>query len=100
MNTAAIVFLILTISFILIPFIASLCTRESIWMAISLASFVWFMLFCFAQWPNPTDDDVREGKAIYVTEQNIGVNQNGDTIYNYNTYKLEWLPSWEFGRKH
>ena len=25
---------------------------------------------------------------------------NGDTLYNYSTYRLEWLPEWKYERKH
>jgi large subunit ribosomal protein L10 len=38
-------------------------------------------------------------KAAYVEEVNIGLDTNGDTLYNYSTYRLEWLPEWKYGRK-
>ena len=57
-------------------------------------------MFAVVNWPDPKDDDVQEGKAIYVKEHHIGVDSNGDTIYNYDTYKLQWKPEWKYGRQH
>lgn len=100
MNTAGLVFLILGILFIIIPGIIALVKRNGIFMVISLFSLVWFTLFILINYPDPMSSDVKDGKAVYVEEKHISIDQNGDTLYNYTTYRLEWLPEWKYGRKH
>lgn len=99
MNTAGIIFLSLGILFLVIPTIISLVKHEVIYMIFSIMSIIWFVLFPIVNYSKPTKDDVKDGKAIYVEEVNIGLDVNGDTLYNYSTYRLEWLPEWEYGRK-
>ena len=99
MNTAGIIFLSLGILFLVIPAIISLVKQEATYMAFSALSIVWFLFFPLVNFPKPTKKDVKDGKAIYVEEANIGLNVNGDTLYNYSTYRLEWLPEWKYGRK-
>lgn len=100
MNTAGIVFLTLGILFIVIPGIVALAKRDVTPMFFSIMSLLWFMLFPLVNYPEPMLSDVRDGKAVYVEEKHISIDKNGDTIYNYTTYHLEWLPEWEYGRKH
>lgn len=99
MNTEGIIFLSLGILFVLIPVIISLVKHDVIYMFLSIMSILWFMLFSIVNYPDPTKNDVKQGKAIYVEEVNVGLNANGDTLYNYSTYRLEWLPEWKYGRK-
>ncbi len=99
MNTAGIVFLSLGILCILIPVIIAIIKREVVYMFISIMSIIWFMLFPLVNYPEPTKSDVKDGKAIYVEEVNAGLDPNGDTLYNYSTYRIEWLPEWKYGRK-
>lgn len=100
MNTIGIVFLSLGILFVLIPAIISLVKKDAVYLIISILSILWFMFFPIVNYPDPTKDDVKDGKAIYVEEVNVGLDINGDTLYNYSTYRLEWLPEWKYGRKH
>lgn len=100
MNIAGIVFLTLGILCIVIPGIIAIISREGYIMIVSTISIFWFMLFPIVNYPDPTTDDVKDGKAIYVEQKNIGIDSNGDTLYNYCTYHLEWLPEWKYGRKH
>lgn len=100
MNIAGIVFLTLGILFIVIPGIVALAKRDATPMFFSLYSLIWFFLFPLVNYPNPISSDVRDGKAVYIKEKHISIDQNGDTLYNYTTYHLEWLPEWEYGRKH
>ena len=60
---------------------------------------IFFSVFFSVNYPNPTKDDVKDRKAIYIEEINVGLDINGDTLYNYSTYRLEWLPEWKYGRK-
>lgn len=99
MNTAGIIFLSFGILFVLIPAIISLVKHEVIYMVFSIVSILWFTLFPIVNYPYPTKDDVKDGKAIYVEEVNVGLDVNGDTLYKYSTYRLEWLPEWKYGRK-
>ena len=99
MNTAGIVFLSLGILFVLIPVIISLVKHDTTYMFLSIISIVSFALFPIMNYPEPTKSDVKDGKAIYVEEVNVGLDANGDTLYNYSTYRLEWLPEWKYGRK-
>ena len=99
MNTAGIIFLSLGILFVLIPAIISLVKHEVIYIVFSVLSIIWFMLFPLVNYPEPSKEDVKDGKAIYVEEVNVGLDANGDTLYNYSTYRLEWLPEWKYGRK-
>ena len=100
MSTAGLVFLIITILSIVVPGIISIAKRDGTVMVFSLFALAPFLVFSLIHWPGPTNGDVRDGKAIYVTEEHVGVGQEGDTIYNYNTYHLEWLPEWKYGRWH
>ena len=100
MNIAGIVFLTLGILFIVIPGIVALAKRDATPMFLSLYSLIWFFLFPLVNYPGPMKSDVRDGKAVYVEEKHISIDHNGDTLYNYTTYHLEWLPEWEYGRKH
>jgi len=99
MNTAGIVFLSLGILFLVIPAIISFIKHDTVYLSLSIMSIVWFALFPAVNYPDPTKDDVKDGKAIYVEEVNVGLDVNGDTLYNYSTYRLEWLPEWKYGRK-
>lgn len=99
MNTAGIVFLSLGILCILIPAIISLVKQDGEYMLLSILSILWFMFFPVVNYPEPTKKDVKDGKAIYIEEANVGLDVNGDTLYNYSTYRLEWLPEWKYGRK-
>ena len=99
MNIAGIVFLTLGILFILIPAIISIIKSEAFYMIFSTISILCFALFPLINYPYPTKKDVEDGKAAYVEEVNIGLDTNGDTLYNYSTYRLEWLPEWKYGRK-
>ena len=99
MNTLGIVFLSLGILCILIPVIIAIIKREVVYMFISIMFIFWFGLFPLVNYPEPYKDDVKNGKAIYVEEVNVGLDVNGDTLYNYSTYRLEWLPEWKYGRK-
>lgn len=99
MNTIGIIFLSLTILAIIIPIICSIVERDGFILLFALFSLIFFFIFGLVNWPGPGQNDVKEGKAIYVEENNVGVNQNGDTIYNYSTYHIEWLPEWKYGRK-
>ncbi len=99
MNTAGIVFICLGILFVLVPAIISLVKHEGIYMVLSILSILWFTLFPLVNYPEPYKEDVKEGKAIYIEEINVGLDVNGDTLYNYSTYRLEWLPEWKYGRK-
>lgn len=99
MNTTGIVFLSLGGLFLLIPIIVALAIGNYKIMMFSLLSIFWFFLFFPVNYSAPENEDVKDGKAIYVEEINIGLNENGDTIYNYSTYHLEWLPEWKYGRK-
>ena len=99
MNTAGIIFLSLAILVIIIPVIYAIVERDWPILLCSLFSLIFFFIFGVVNWPDPGQNDVKEGKAIYIEENNVGVNQNGDTIYNYSTYHIEWLPEWKYGRK-
>ena len=99
MNIAGIVFLSLGVLFVLIPAIISIVKHNATYMLFSIMSIFWFTLFSVVNYPYPTNNDVKDGKAIYVEEVNVGLNANGDTLYNYSTYRLEWLPEWKYGRK-
>lgn len=99
MNAAGIIFLVLGIICIVVPAIITLKTDKGYFMSISIMSIVWFALFPVVNYPEPTNDDVREGKAIYIEEKNYGISATGDTLYEYRTYHLEWLPEWKYGRK-
>ena len=100
MNTFGVIFLILTILAIIIPTFIAIYKRNGIFMLFSLFSLFFLMFFGVTNWPNPTDSDVKNGKAIYIENHQVGLNEQGDTIYNYKTYKKEWLPEWKYGRKH
>lgn len=100
MNTAGIVFLSLSILCLVIPGIISIIKHDIAYMFISIASIVCFAFFLISNYPYPTVSDLKDGKAIYIEEVTVGLNANGDTLYNYSTYSLEWLPEWEYGRKH
>lgn len=99
MNTAGIIFLSLGILFILVPSINAIISRKGYIMLVSIISIFCFMLFVIVNYPDPTVNDVKDGKAIYVEQKHVGVDSNGDTLYNYCTYHLEWLPEWKYGRK-
>lgn len=99
MNTAGIIFLSLGILTIIIPIIYAIVERDWSILPLTLFSLIFFFMFGIFNWPEPGQNDVKEGKAIYVEEKNVGVNQDGDTIYNYSTYHIEWLPEWKYGRK-
>ena len=99
MNTAGIIFLSLGILVIIISVICTIVARDSSNLLFSAFSLIFFFLFDIFNWPEPGTQDVKNEKAIYVEEKNVGINQNGDTIYNYNTYHIEWLPEWKYGRK-
>ena len=99
MNTAGIVFLTLGILCIVIPGIIDIISRTGYIMFVSIMSIVWFALFPIVNYPEPLESDVRDDKAVYVEEKHVAIDQNGDTLYNYSTYKLEWLPEWKYGRK-
>lgn len=99
MNIAGIIFLSLGILTIIIPVIYTIVERDGFILLLALFSLIFFFMFGIVNWPDPGQNDVKEGKAIYVEENNIGVNQNGDTIYIYSTYHIEWLPEWKYGRK-
>lgn len=99
MNTAGIIFLSLGILCILIPTIISLVKHAAEYMLLSILSILWFMFFPLVNYPEPTKEDVKDGKAIYIEEANVGLDTNGDTLYNYSTYRFEWLPEWKYGRK-
>lgn len=99
MNTVGIIFLSLGILFVLIPAIISIIKSKADYMAFSIVSIFCFAVFFSVNYPNPTKDDVKDRKAIYIEETNVGLDINGDTLYNYSTYRLEWLPEWKYGRK-
>lgn len=99
MNTAGIVFLTLGIVTVIIPIICAIIEHDWALALFSLFSLIFFMVFGIVNWPEPGKNDVKKGKAIYIEEKNIGLDLNGDTIYNYITYHLEWLPEWKYGRK-
>ena len=99
MNTAGIIFLSLGILVIIISVICTIVARDSSNLLFSVFSPIFFFIFGIFNWPNPNDQDVMNGKAIYIENKNIGINQSGDTIYNYSTYNIEWLPEWKYGRK-
>lgn len=99
MNTTGIIFLSLGILVIIISIIAAIINRDSSNLFFSAFSLVFFFPFRILNWPEPNEQDVKNGKAIYIENKNIGINQSGDTIYNYNTYHIEWLPEWQYGRK-
>ena len=99
MNTAGIVFICLGILFLLVPAILATVKKDGAYMIFSLFCIIWFGLFPVVNYPEPYKDDVKEGKAIYVEEINVGLDANGDTLYNYSTYRIEWLPEWKYGRK-
>lgn len=99
MNIAGIVFLLLGCLFILIPITIALATEEYHIMVLSLLSVICFMFFPIVNYPEPTKNDVKEDKAIYIEEVNVALDANGDTLYNYSTYRIEWLPEWKYGRK-
>ena len=100
MNLGGIVFLSLGTLFMLIPIIIALTTQEYHIIMFSLLSLIWFTLFPEVNYPEPTNNDVKNGKATYIEEVNAALDENGDTLYNYSTYRLEWLPEWKYGRKH
>lgn len=100
MNTGGIVFLSLGALFMLIPIIIALAKQEYHIIIFSLLSLIWFTLFPEVNYPEPTNNDVKNGKATYIEEVNVALDENGDTLYNYSTYRLEWLPEWKYGRKH
>lgn len=99
MDAVGIIFLILGIVTIIIPVIVAIVEHQEDIALFSLFSIIFFLIFAVKTWPAPGKIDVKEGKAIYIEEKNIGLNSNGDTIYNYSTYRIEWLPEWEYGRK-
>ena len=99
MNTAGIIFLSLGILVFIIPIIIALSKKDLMYSIFSLLSIIFFFLFGILNWPEPIKSDVKEGKAVYVEEKNVGLNSNGDTLYNYSTYHIEWLPEWKYGRK-
>lgn len=98
MNIAGIIFLSLSILCILIPVIIAIIRRDEAYLSFSLLGIIWIELFLLFNYPEPTKEDVKNGKAIYVEEVNVGLDVNGDTLYNYSTYRIEWLPEWEYGR--
>ena len=99
MNTPGIVFLSLGILFIVVPSILTAVKRSGAYMVFSIFSILWLCLFPIVNYPQPCKDDVKDGKAIYIEEKNVGLNASGDTLYNYSTYHIEWLPGWKYGRK-
>ena len=99
MNTTGIIFLSLGILVIIISIIAAIINRDSSNLLFSAFSLIFFFLFDIFNWPEPGTQDVKNGKAIYIENKNVGINQSGDTIYNYSTYNIEWLPEWKYGRK-
>ena len=99
MNTAGIVFLSLGILCLVIPIIIAIIRRDEAYLLFCLLFIIWFELFLLSNYPEPTKSDVKDGKAIYVEEVNVGLDANGDTLYNYSTYRIEWLPEWKYGRK-
>lgn len=99
MNAAGIVFLSLGILCLVIPIFIAIIKQSGVYIAFSALSLFWFMLFPIVNYPEPYKDDVKDGKAIYIEEVNVGLNVNGDTLYNYSTYRIEWLPEWKYGRK-
>lgn len=68
-------------------------------MVLSLPSVICFMFFPMVNYPEPTKNDVKEGKTIYIEEVNVVLDMNGNTLYNYSIYRLDWLPEWKYGRK-
>lgn len=100
MNILAIVFLILGILTTLIIAIVAISEHDSRVLWFSFLSLPFFFVMVLSNWPNPTNTDVKSGKAIYVEETHLCLDQNGDTVYNYKTYHVEWLPEWKWGRKH
>lgn len=100
MNTAGIVFLLLGTLFMLIPIIIALTIQEYHIIMFCSLSLIWFTLFPEVNYPEPTNNDVKNGKAVYIEEVNVTLDMNGDTLYNYSTYRIEWLPEWKYGRKH
>ena len=49
--------------------------------------------------PSPKYSDLESGKAQYITNIHSKVNEQGDTISSYKTYKLVWKDEWKYGRK-
>ena len=49
--------------------------------------------------PSPKFSDLATGKAQYITSIHSEVNEQGDTISSYKTYKLVWKDEWKYGRK-
>ena len=83
MNTGGIVFLSLGALFMLIPIIIALVTQEYHIIMFSLLSLIWFTLFPEVNYPEPTNNDVKNGKATYIEEVNVALDENGDTLWRY-----------------
>jgi hypothetical protein len=49
--------------------------------------------------PSPKYSDLENGKAQYITNVHSKLNEQGDTISSYKTYKLVWKDEWKYGRK-
>ena len=50
-------------------------------------------------YPTPKESDIENGTAIYQENHHIVINEQGDTIKNYKTYKIVWKENYPNGRK-
>lgn len=100
MNTNCLILLCLTIALFVILIITALITHQGEWAILCLFGLLTSTLFSLNYWAEPTNNDIRDGKAIIIEENHIGVSQEGDTTFNYRTYHIEWLPEWKYGRYH
>ena len=98
MNTAGIVFLSLGTLFMLIPIIIALATQEYHIIMFSLLSLIWFTLFPEVNYPEPTNNDVKNGKAVYIEEVNVVLDENGDTLKFMPTNTFVMFPDGELGK--
>ena len=75
MNTGGIVFLSLGALFMIIPIIIALAKQEYYIIIFSLLSLIWFTLFPEVNYPEPTKNDVKNGKATYIEEVNAALDE-------------------------
>jgi len=99
MNTLGVVFLILTFLLLIIPVVLAIYYTNVRILIFSGLSFLSFVLFWDVNYPEPSSNNIKDGKAEYIKEDHIITNEQGDTINTYSTYTLKWKDGWKYGRK-
>jgi hypothetical protein len=98
MVAAIILFSIAFIIFIL-GIVLWIVKSDPIFMLFLTISIPFFIYGAVSLYPTPTESDIENGTAIYQENHHIVINEQGDTIKNYKTYKIVWKEEYPYGKK-